>query len=170
MEAYDNSLIGNLMAQPAFQKKFGNHVGNETYQIPAQWQSACNYASTVGAFIGILACGQLQPRFGYKKLTLVCLAAVTAVIFAPFFAETLPVLFAGEFLLGLPFGFFNAIAQAYASEIAPTPLRGMFTMYNQMCWSTGQLIAAGVLYVVSTGTTEVSPINPHPSPQISTRL
>ena len=148
-------LIGNLMAQPSFQKQFGQPVGDGTYQVPAAWQSACNYASTIGAFVGILICGQVQPIFGYKKCTLVSLVVVTGFIFITFFASTLPVLFAGEFLLGLPFGFYNAIAQAYASEIAPTPLRGMFTMYNQMCWSTGQLLAAGILYVFSENSTKV---------------
>ena len=82
--------------------------------------------------------------------------SITAFIFVSFFAETLPVLFAGQFLIGLPFGFYNCLAQAYASEIAPLPLRGLFTMYNQSCWCTGQLLTAGILFGFRNGTTKVS--------------
>lgn len=81
---------------------------------------------------------------------------ITCFIFVTFFAESLPVLFAGQFLIGLPFGFYNCLAQAYASEIAPLPLRGIFTMYNQSCWCTGQLLTAGILYGFRNGTTKVS--------------
>jgi SP family general alpha glucoside:H+ symporter-like MFS transporter len=158
MEAYDNALVGNLMAQPAFQMQFGEPVGDGTYQVPAAWQSACNYASTIGAFIGIITCGYVQPHLGYKKTMLGSLVLMVAVIFVPFFATTLPVLFIGELLCGFPWGFYNAIAQAYASEIAPLPLRGIFTMYNQSCWCTGQLVTAGILYAFRNGTDKVSPV------------
>lgn len=48
MEAYDNALVNNMMAQPAFQRHFGEELTDGTYQVPAAWQSACSYASTVG--------------------------------------------------------------------------------------------------------------------------
>jgi SP family general alpha glucoside:H+ symporter-like MFS transporter len=156
MEAYDNALIGNMMAQPAFQKHFGEQLADGSYQVPPAWQSACSYASTAGAFIGILACGALQPKFGYKKLMIGSLFAMIAFIFIPFFAETLPIMMVGQLMCGIPWGFYNAIAQAYASEVAPLPLRGIFTMYNQSCWCTGQLITAGILYGFRNGTTKVS--------------
>lgn len=156
MEAYDNSLISNLMAQPAFQQHFGVPVGDGTYQIPPAWQSACNQAATIGAFIGILLCGYIQPKIGYKKTILGSLVFIIATIFVVFFANTLPMLFAGELLIGLPFGFYNAIAQAYASEIAPLPLRGLFTMFNQSCWCTGQFITVGILYGFRNGTSKMS--------------
>jgi len=156
MEAYDNALIGNMMAQPAFQRHFGEQLEDGSYQVPPAWQSACSYASTAGAFFGILACGFLQPRLGYKKLMIGSLFAMIAFIFIPFFAETLPVMLVGQLLCGVPWGFYNAIAQAYASEIAPLPLRGIFTMYNQSCWCTGQLVTAGILYGFRNGTTKVS--------------
>lgn len=112
MEAYDAALIGNLMAQPAFQRHFGQPVGDGTYQVEPAWQSAVNYASTIGAFVGIMACGYIQPYLGYKWTLIGALAAQTAFIFVPFFSETLPMLFAGQFLCGLPWGFFNCIAQS----------------------------------------------------------
>ena len=157
MEAYDNALVNNMMAQEAFRRNFGNLQADGTYQVDAAWQSACSYASTIGAFVGILICGQIQPRLGYRWCIIMSLVMITCFIFVSFFAETLPVLFAGQFLIGLPFGFYNCLAQAYASEIAPLPLRGIFTMYNQSCWCTGQLLTAGILYGFRNGTTKVSP-------------
>lgn len=97
----------------------------------------------------------IQPHLGYKKTLIGALVAQIAFIFAVFFAETLPVLFVGQFLCGLPWGAFNAIAQAYGSEIAPLPLRGMYTMYNQSCWCTGQLITSAILYAFREGTSKV---------------
>ena len=144
-----------MMAQPAFQRHFGEQLADGSYQVPPAWKSACSYASTAGAFIGILACGFLQPRLGYKKLMICSLLAMIAFIFIPFFAETLPIMLVGQLLCGVPWGFYNAIAQAYASEIAPLPLRGIFTMYNQSCWCTGQLITAGILYGFRNGNTKV---------------
>lgn len=160
MEAYDAALIGNLMAQPAFQRQFGQPVGDGTYQIEPAWQGACNNASTIGAFIGILVCGVVQPIFGYKKVILATLAMMIAAIFIPFFANSIEVMFIGQLVCGFPWGFYNAIAQAYASEIAPLPLRGIFTMYNQMCWCTGQFITAGILYGFRNGQTKVR-YHPH---------
>lgn len=156
MEAYDAALIANLMAQPAFQRHYGQPVGDGTYQVEPAWQSAVNYASTIGAFVGIIICGYVQPHLGYKKTLIGALVAQVAFIFVVFFAETLPVLFVGQFLCGLPWGSFNAIAQAYGSEIAPISLRGIFTMYNQSCWCTGQLITSGILYAFREGTSKVS--------------
>ncbi|BEI82033.1 hypothetical protein CcaverHIS002_0211930 [Cutaneotrichosporon cavernicola] len=156
MEAYDAALVSNLMAQPAFQRHFGQPLGDGTYQVPPAWQSACNYASTIGAFVGILICGYVQPHLGYKKTMIGALVAMTCFIFVTFFAETLPVLFVGQFLAGLPWGFYNAIAQAYASEIVPLPLRAHATMWNQVCWCVGQLMTSGILFGFRNGTSKWS--------------
>lgn len=152
MEAYDAALIGNLMAQPAFARHYGVLAGDGTYQVEPAWQSACNNAATIGSFVGILVCGYVQPIFGYKKVIIAALVMMIAAIFIPFFAETIEVMFAGQLICGIPWGFYNAIAQAYASEVAPLPLRGIFTGFNQMCWCTGQLITAGILYAFRNGT------------------
>lgn len=109
MEAYDAALIGNLMAQPAFARQFGKLAGDGTYQVEPAWQGACNNASTIGAFIGILVCGYVQPIFGYKKVILASLVMIIAAIFIPFFAESIEAMFIGQLVVGFPFGFYNAI-------------------------------------------------------------
>ncbi|KAM0747022.1 sugar transporter [Meredithblackwellia eburnea MCA 4105] len=124
MEGYDLALVSNLMAQPAFSKHYGIPIPGEPnkYAVPAAWQSALNQASTIGAFFGILLCGYIQPKIGYRKSILIALVAMVAVIFITFFAPDVKVLFIGQLLSGLPFGWYNALAQSYASELAPLPL------------------------------------------------
>lgn len=42
-------------------------------------------------------------------------------------------------------GVFQTLTTAYASEVAPVPLRPYLTTYVNLCWVIGQLIASGVL-------------------------
>lgn len=62
-----------------------------------------------------------------------------------FLANSVQVLLVGQILCGLCWGVFATLAPAYASEVAPTNLRGYLTTYVNLCWAIGQLIAAGVL-------------------------
>lgn len=46
---------------------------------------------------------------------------------------------------GLPWGVFQTLTTAYASEVAPIVLRPYLTTYVNLCWVMGQFIASGVL-------------------------
>lgn len=111
MESYDLCLLGNLLAMPAFRQHFGHFVDEEHgYQLDPAWQTGVQQASTVGAFVGILICGQIVEPLGYRRTTLIGLVGMMAAIFLTFFAETLPVLMVGEFLCGVPWGFFMLVS------------------------------------------------------------
>lgn len=45
----------------------------------------------------------------------------------------------------VPWGIFATIGPAYASELCPLPLRAYLTAYTNLCFASGQFIAAGVL-------------------------
>jgi SP family general alpha glucoside:H+ symporter-like MFS transporter len=45
----------------------------------------------------------------------------------------------------VPWGIFATIGPAYASELCPLRLRSYLTAYTNLCFATGQFIAAGVL-------------------------
>jgi sugar porter (SP) family MFS transporter len=157
MEGYDIVLIGNLMAQPAFQKAYGDWYGDKLgYQISGPWQSGLGNATAVGTIIGAFANGWLTQRYGYRRTLVASLIAVTGFIFITFFAHNLPMLLAGSLLCGLPWGVFATMAPAYASEICPMALRGYLANYVCLCWALGQLLAAGVLFSFSGGTTQWS--------------
>ncbi|KAK9476108.1 general substrate transporter [Lipomyces japonicus] len=154
MEGYDIVLVGSLYAQPAFQEKYGEYFPGIGYQIPARWQIAIGNGTQAGAIIGAFANGWLTDRFGYRKLLLACMALTAAFIFVPFFAPNIQVMLVGQVLCGLPWGVFATMAPAYAAEVCPLALRGYFTIYVDMCWAIGQLIAAGVLQGTSNVTTK----------------
>jgi SP family general alpha glucoside:H+ symporter-like MFS transporter len=76
----------------------------------------------------------------------IALLFLTAFIFIVFFANSTAVLLVGQILCGLSWGVFATVGPAYASEVCPTKLRGYLTVYVNMCWAIGQMIASGVLY------------------------
>ncbi|KAJ2959417.1 hypothetical protein NQ176_g11121 [Zarea fungicola] len=59
MEGYDTALLGNFYAQPAFQHKFGNPVGDGTYQVTAPWQAGLSNGANVGEILGLFGAGML---------------------------------------------------------------------------------------------------------------
>lgn len=73
------------------------------------------------------------------------LLALTGFIFIPFFSRNLPTLLVGFILQGVPWGIFQTLTTAYASEVCPTALRAYLTTYVNLCWVIGQLIGSGVL-------------------------
>lgn len=78
-------------------------------------------------------------------------------IFIPVFSTSLPMLFAGELVCGIPWGIFRkcrlatgpdaseTLSTAYAAEVCPLALRGYLTSFVNMCWGFGLFLAAGVV-------------------------
>jgi SP family general alpha glucoside:H+ symporter-like MFS transporter len=75
-----------------------------------------------GSLFGLALNGWASERFGYKKTMIVSMAFMIATIFIPFFAPNIETLLAGAFLQGVPWGVFQTLTTAYASEIVPVPL------------------------------------------------
>ena len=61
---YDTILMGNFMAYPEFQQKFGSYFGEELgWNITGPWQTGLNMASTVGGIFGTLLTIKRPHRF-----------------------------------------------------------------------------------------------------------
>ncbi|KAJ5625334.1 hypothetical protein N7510_001643 [Penicillium lagena] len=147
MEGYDTILMGNFFAYPTFRQKYGHNYGGKIgWQVSAPWQSGLNMASTVGAIFGGIMNGYFASKFGYRSVMIVSLGFLTAFIFITFFSNSAAVLLVGQILCGLSWGVFATVGPAYASEVCPTNLRGYLTVFVNMCWAIGQMIASGVLY------------------------
>lgn len=101
MEGYDTKLIGTLIAQPAFQKRYGQLVKPGSYQISAPWQTGLSNGATGGQLIGLLLAGYLSERFGFRKTMMAGLTIIIAFIFMTFFAPNIAVLEAGQTLFGM---------------------------------------------------------------------
>lgn len=138
--------IGNFYAYPSFAKKYGQYIDTKGQpQLSAAWQSGLGNAAGVGSFFGVLLNGILVDKFGQKRVIIGALVALSGLVFITFFASSIGVLTAGEFLCGIPWGIFASSGPAYASEVLPLSLRVYMTSYANMCFIIGQLIAAGVL-------------------------
>lgn len=144
MLGYDTSLLSTFFAYPSFQRKYGEKFG-DGYQVPSRWQAALANSTTVGVVVGLLGIGWMVDKFGYRRVSLVSYVMMAAFVFIPFFAPNVQVLLAGEIMCGIPWGIFNILGPAYASEVMPVVLRGYLTSYVNLCWIIGQFISAGVL-------------------------
>ena len=111
-----SSLTQESLSDPSFQKKYGIYDG-KGYQVPASWQSGLSNGSNVGGIIGLLLNGILADRFGHKRVTLGALVATIGFVFILFFAPDLATLEAGEILCGIPWGMYQGLTTAYASEV-----------------------------------------------------
>ncbi|KAH8820691.1 general alpha-glucoside permease [Xylogone sp. PMI_703] len=148
MEGYDTSLLSTFFAFPPFTKRYGVPQPNTDpvkYQITPAWQNGLSNGAQCGEIIGLYAAGIIVDKIGYRKTMIYSLFAMACFIFIPFFAHNLQTLLVGEILQGIPWGVFQTMTTAYASEVAPVSLRAYLTTYVNLCWVIGQFISAGVL-------------------------
>lgn len=146
MEGYDTSLLSSYFAYPSFQKAYGQWFPDiQEYQLTSAWQSGLINASNAGVIIGGFINGWASARFGYKRTIIVSMIGMAGFLFVVFFSPNATVLAVGEILCGITWGVFATTGPAYASEVCPLILRGYLTIYVNLCWATGQLMASGVL-------------------------
>nr|QFR37096.1 MFS transporter [Cyberlindnera americana] len=158
MEGYDNILMSSFFAYPSFKNKFGSPVKGDTsnLELTSSWQVALACGASSGAIIGNICNGPLTARFGHRRVILVALTLMAIFIFIPFFASKVGELMAGQVLCGLTWGIFAVMGPSYSSEVMPLALRGYLAAYVNLCWATGQFIAAGVLQAYVNNTTQWS--------------
>ncbi|BEI86280.1 hypothetical protein CcaverHIS002_0605670 [Cutaneotrichosporon cavernicola] len=144
MESYGTILLNSFYAQPAFLAKFGEVGHSGKLEIPAKWQTSMSLASSVGIIIGIWLNGLVVDRWGYKKIMVASLIALSGFVALPFAATSKGMIVAGMLLCGLPWGTLNVIAPAYAVEVLPPAIRHYGPTYVNQCWVIGHLIGAGV--------------------------
>ncbi|KAL4899446.1 hypothetical protein BDW74DRAFT_189054 [Aspergillus multicolor] len=151
MESYDMQIVHSFYAFPQFKEKYGVQLDDGEYSIPAKWQLALNCASLLGLMSGTFLNGWASEMFGARRVIMVSLVALTGFVTITFLSPSVEVLFVGELLCSIPWGFFAAATPSYASEICPLVLRGYLTTFVNLCWVMGRLISTGVL----TGTLNI---------------
>ncbi|CZR67483.1 probable transporter (major facilitator superfamily) [Phialocephala subalpina] len=148
MEGYDVVLLSSFYALPQFNKKYGVLTPDGTFTVPAPWKSGLSNGALCGEILGLFINGIISEKYGYRKTMIVSLAMMIAFIFIPFFSHNIQTLLAGEILCGIPWGVFQTLTTAYASEVCPVALRAYLCTYVNLCWVMGQFIASGVLRAV----------------------
>src|SRR5687767_10067413 len=98
-----------------------------------------------GSLLGIMITPYITDKLGYKRTVLIMVALCAALVSIPFFAQNVPMLLAGFFVQGIPWGLFQVVSPTYASEVASVQLRPILTTWNNLCWVIGQFLAAGVI-------------------------
>jgi SP family general alpha glucoside:H+ symporter-like MFS transporter len=106
--------------------KFGSiHPGTGKLLVPADWQAGVNNAASGGQIIGLLINGWAQTKYGYRTVYMIGMVAMASCIFVLFFAVNIEMILVGNLLAGIPWGIFQVITTAYASEVVPPALRGV---------------------------------------------
>lgn len=114
-------------------------------QLDTNWQGLLPLAAQIGAIIGVLLAAPMTKWLGYRRTALSMLIFSAALVCIPFFAnKNVAILFAGYLLQGIPWGVFQVVSPAYASEVASVQLRPILTTWNNLCWVIGQFLAAGI--------------------------
>ncbi|KAI9635685.1 trehalose transport-related protein [Dioszegia hungarica] len=145
MEGYDIGLLKAFYGHPAFLESFGSIGPNGKLLITADWQAGLSNAVSAGQVCGLLLNGWASYTFGYRRTYICAMTAMIATIFIPVFAVNLPMLLAGNFINGIPWGVFQTLTTAYAAEICPMALRAHLTSFVNICWASGLFIAAAVV-------------------------
>lgn len=145
MEGFDHAFISGFISFPAFQRRYGVEVKPGKYQIPAEIQSGISNGTQAGEIIGLLICGYFVDWFGSRWIMIACLFLMICFIFLQFFAANINMYLGAEILLGVPWGAFQSLTNAYAVEVCPIALRPYLTMLVSMFWSIGYLLGTGVL-------------------------
>ncbi|KAG4438496.1 hypothetical protein IFR05_006019 [Cadophora sp. M221] len=145
MEGFDLALIASFYAQSQFNKTYGELGADGKFFLAAQWKAGLTVGALVGEIGGLFICGIVSEKYGYRKTMVGALALMIAGIFVPFFAPNVQTLLAGQILCGIPWGIFQTLPTAYASEVVPQVLRPYLCTYINLCWIMGQMIAAGVV-------------------------
>ncbi|KIW10723.1 hypothetical protein PV08_10022 [Exophiala spinifera] len=145
MRVYDIVIINSFFALPAFRNKFGVEVAGNGHQITAPWQAALGNASLVGQVIGAFAVAYPMEWIGRKWTLMISLLGTTALTFMQFFAPSIEVLTASEYLSGVIWGFYQVLIPTYSSEMLPTALRPYLAGGINLGYCIGNLILAGVV-------------------------
>ncbi|KAI1860841.1 uncharacterized protein JN550_011156 [Neoarthrinium moseri] len=145
MEGYDLALLSSLYNSPVFNQKFGTQDPKTgKWAVSAAWQSGLSNGARAGEILGLILAGWTADRFGYKNTIIGSLVLMILFIFVLFFAPDAKTLVIGEILCGIPWGAFQSVTPAYASEVVPLVLRPYLTTFINMCWVIGQFFAAAV--------------------------
>ncbi|TWU70916.1 hypothetical protein ED733_000621 [Metarhizium rileyi] len=149
MAGFDAQIITSFYALPAFQRKYGDRVGDH-YEVAAPWQTGLGMGNPIGQAVGALASSYPLHYLGRRKTLGLCCIWSIGFVFVQFFATSIGMLCAGEVLGGLAYGFYVVIAPTYASEICPVTLRGFLTTSVNLAFVIGQFIAQGCAAGVET--------------------
>ncbi|KAM0714151.1 hypothetical protein Q7P37_007616 [Cladosporium fusiforme] len=143
----DTAAIGAFQAMPGFLKVFG-YVDEDSsfgYGIDGTFQRLISSLLTLGSLLSSLSAGIFSDYLGRKPaLWTACILNAVA-CFIQIFATQKGVLYLGRLLIGFANGFFVTFSNVYASEVAPTQIRGLAVALFAYWVNMGSIIGAIVV-------------------------
>ncbi|KFH41782.1 General alpha-glucoside permease-like protein [Hapsidospora chrysogenum ATCC 11550] len=130
-------------------------------RIVPTWLQVVIPVGLAGAqLIGLLTAPELSRKIGYQKSALIGVSMAFYFLILPLASSFLHgrgqasnlrngLLAAGDILLGLPWGLFQAIIMPYVSDITPLKLNGPATALQSIFWLIGQVFACSALLAAS---------------------
>jgi MFS transporter, SP family, general alpha glucoside:H+ symporter len=108
-------------------------------------QSYILLVSQCGQIVGIYLSGWAIEKFGYRRTIMAALTMGACLLSVSFFAINIYMVLAGELLLGIPWGTFQATTLPYVSDLCPQKLKPILSTGINLCWVFGQLAASGAI-------------------------
>ncbi|MFA6349714.1 MAG: sugar porter family MFS transporter [Candidatus Omnitrophota bacterium] len=111
-------------------------------------------AVLLGAVIGAAFSGSMADKLGRRRSIV-----ITAVLFSlgavgSAFSQSIPVMIACRFVIGLAIGVASYVAPLYISEISPANVRGALVSLNQLMITCGIVVSYLVDYMIAEGQNE----------------
>lgn len=138
MGGFDGSLMGNMLALPAFQRQFGaSIVGVKTAFISSMYN--------IGSVCALPFIGPLTDTWGRRVgISIGCLFIIMGTIIQGT-STSLPAYLAGRFFLGFGGCITNVACPSYVVEFAHPVYRGVITGLYNCCYYLGAILAAAAL-------------------------
>lgn len=106
--------LNSFFGVTVFKERFGVLTKGK-WAVPAKDQTGLGDTATCGQLVGLVVTGLCQERFGSKRTFIGGMILMTATIFVAVFAQNISMLYAAEFLMGIPWGMFQTLTTAYAT-------------------------------------------------------
>ncbi|KAJ4165098.1 hypothetical protein LMH87_006745 [Akanthomyces muscarius] len=143
---FDAQVNGAMIGVESFRRDFGYYrASDQTYILPADWQSAFNTISSVGQFFGGFICAWTSDRIGRRPSLLIGLIIATGGIIGQIVCTAKVAFLISKLILGVGLGFYLTLAPLVSSELSPVVFRGIASAGVQFGIGSGQLIANGAV-------------------------
>ncbi|EQB49238.1 hypothetical protein CGLO_11440 [Colletotrichum gloeosporioides Cg-14] len=150
---YDMNLIGSIIANKEFVKRFG--VFNEEHQawtLPADRQLAWTICQFCSAMLGAVIVGTASDRFGRRICVFINIALLIIGTVVELVAPNWGVWSVAKVIFGFAMGFMQGNTQTYVAEIAHVRIRGFMLALFQFWLIIGVFLSSCVL----EGTSRIS--------------
>ena len=101
----------------------------------------------LGALIGAIGSGRMTDYYGRRRSLLIAAGGFIIGTLLSSFADSIAILIAGRFIVGLAIGIASFAVPLYLSEIAPTRIRGAIVILNTITVTGGIVLAYLIDYV-----------------------